>query len=183
MEKWRVLDSEYIIDNQPYNRTKRDRCLLPSGIEIDYYTQEYPNWVNAIVITPDMELVLVRQYRHGCGDFVLETSGGMVENGERSVDAIVREVKEETGFQSAGSPIFLGEFFANPATSNNKVSTYLFLNAKRIGEQCLDTTEDIEIELVPFATFGQMISKGQTKPIFSTMGYYLAKEYLACHAK
>lgn len=152
--------------------------MLPNGIEIDSYINEYPNWVNAIVLTPNKEMVLVSQYRHGIGDFIIETPGGMIEHNEDPIDAIIREVAEETGYRSIESPTFLGEFFPNPATSNNKVSTYLFLNAKPTEEQQLDSTEDIQIQLVHFDTFGQMIKEGQAPQIFSAIGYYLAKEFL-----
>ena len=97
---------------------------------------------------------------------------------EHPQTAIIREVAEETGYRSSEPPILLGEFSPNPASSNNKVSTYLFLNAVPAGTQQLDHTEDISVHLIPFDTFGRMIKDGQVPQIFSAMGYYLAKEFL-----
>ena len=178
MDKWKVLSSDYVVKNYPYNQIRRDKCLLPNGLVIETYIQEYSNWVNAIVLTPQMELVLVVQYRHGLGDFVLETPGGMVDDGEASSQAIIREVAEETGYQSNNPPILLGEFSPNPASHTNRVSTYLFLNAKRMDVQHLDHTEDIHVRLIPFETFGQMIESGQVPQMFAVLGYYLAKDYI-----
>lgn len=178
MKKWKVLSSHYVVQNYPYQRIRQDHCLLPNGLEIDAHILEYPNWVNAIVLTPTKEIVLVIQYRHGIGDFVIETPGGMVDDEEHPQTAIIREVAEETGYRSSEPPILLGEFSPNPASSNNKVSTYLFLNAVPVGTQQLDRTEDISVHLIPFDTFGHMIKDGQVPQIFSAMGYYLAKEFL-----
>ena len=182
MQKWKVLSSDYLVENYPYHLIRHDRCQLSNGVKIDSYIEEYPNWVNAVVLTPAMEMVLVVQYRHGVKDFVIETPGGMVDAGETSLAAITREVAEETGYRSTEPPILLGEFYPNPAASSNRVSTYLFLNARQEGDQHLDQNEDIEIRIVPFEAFGQMIRTGQAPQIFAAMGYHLAKDYLARHS-
>ncbi len=178
MQKWMTLASEYVILNEPYHKTRKDRCLLPNGMEIDYYVQEYPNWVNAVVLTPDREIVVVRQYRHGNGVVMMETPGGMVEKDEDPAKAVVREVAEETGYSTSQSPIYLGSFYPNPATSNNMAATYLLLDAHRQQDQNLDATEDIVVTTVPFVEFGRMIREGQVSHLFSALGYFLAKDYL-----
>ena len=179
MNKWIVLRSQYVTQNPPFNRTRRDRVKLPNGAEFDYDVQEYPDWVNAIVLTPEMKVVLVYQYRHGIGDFSLEIPGGMSEPGEEPIIGIIREVSEETGYQSERPPVFLGEFQPNPATSNNLVRSYLFQNALPIGQQHLDANEDIEIRLMPFDDYEDLIHGGQAPHMFSAFAYYLARHYLS----
>jgi 8-oxo-dGTP pyrophosphatase MutT (NUDIX family) len=181
LEKWKVLSTEYIVENPPYHRMRRDRCLLPNGEQIDYCVNEYPDWVNAVVLTPERNLVLVRQYRHGLGDFMLELPAGMIDPGESSESAITREIGEETGHRSDQAPILLGRFLPNPGNASNVLSIYLMLGAKHVEDQHLDKTEDIEVVVVPFEAFGHMVQLGQVPQMFSAMGYFLAKNYLVHH--
>ncbi len=178
VDKWQVLAKDYVIQNWPYQTVRRDRCRLPNGQEIDAYINEYPDWVNAVVLTPKQEMVLVRQYRHGVSDFILEIPGGIMEAAETPEAAIVREVAEETGYQSGQAPIWLGSFFSNPAASTNRVHSYLLLNAEPVVMQHLDDTEDIQVEYWPFGEFGDKIRRGEASQSFSALAYYLAKEVL-----
>lgn len=179
MNPWTVLESQYVSQNPPFHRTRRDRVKLPNGAEFDYEVQEYPDWVNAVVLTPQNDIVLVYQYRHGIGDFSLEIPGGMAEPEEEAVTGIIREVAEETGYRSPHPPIFLGQFHPNPATSNNVVQSYLFQDALPAEGQHLDANEDIEIRVIPLDTYGQLIHRGQAPQMFSAFAYHLARHYLA----
>lgn len=178
MQKWTTLSTEYVILNEPYHKTRKDLCRLPNGMEIDYYVQEYPNWVNAVVLTPEQEIVVVKQYRHGNGLVMMETPGGMIEKDEDAAVAVIREVAEETGYSTPQAPIYLGSFYPNPATSNNLAGTYLLLDARPKQTQDLDATEDIVVTTVPFDEFGRLIREGQVTHLFSALGYFLAKDYL-----
>jgi len=107
-----------------------------------------------------------------------EIPAGMVEDGENPAEAIVREVAEETGYSSEKSPILLGEFFPNPGIAGNRLTTYLIPEARPLEKQSLDSTEAIQIQLVPLESFGQMIIRGQASQAFSALAYFLAKDFL-----
>ncbi|MHB1955917.1 MAG: NUDIX hydrolase [Sulfobacillus sp.] len=183
MQKWAVVSREYVVDNTPYDKLRRDRCRLPSGEEINYYVNEYSDWVNALVVTPQRPVVLLQQYRHGVQSIIREIPGGMMEPLESPQDAIVREVREETGYASSEPPVFLGKFYPNPATSNNMVHCFLIDNAERVGHQQLDPTEDISIAEFSFDEMGLMIQSGTLPHLFSVATYYLAKNWLATHRR
>jgi ADP-ribose pyrophosphatase len=70
-----------------------------TGKEHDFYVLDSVNWVNVIAITPDQQLVMVEQYRHGSNTVELEIPGGMMDAGETDpVATAVRELREETGY-------------------------------------------------------------------------------------
>lgn len=72
MEQWKTLKSEYVHKN-PYGNIRKDTCELPNGFVIDdYYVNEYSDWVNAVVLTREKQVVLVEQYRHAGNDIYLE---------------------------------------------------------------------------------------------------------------
>jgi ADP-ribose pyrophosphatase YjhB (NUDIX family) len=52
-----------------------------------------------VAVTPNQELVLVRQYRVGIGVETLELPGGIVDEGEEHHFAAQRELREETSIE------------------------------------------------------------------------------------
>jgi ADP-ribose pyrophosphatase len=77
-------------------------------------------------------------------------------------------------------PIKLGEFMVNPATQNNKVITFLIMDAYQRFEQDLDATEEIEVRLFDFDKLGDLIRTNQIKTqLFTSHAYFMAKDYLA----
>ena len=53
-----------------------------TGKEHQFYLLDSGDWVNVIPLTPDGEVILVKQFRFGTKDFSLEIPGGMVDGGE-----------------------------------------------------------------------------------------------------
>jgi len=156
MEKWKVLDSKYIIQ-RPWATLRIDRLEMPSGhIKEEYYVLEYPTWVNMIGITEDNQILFVRQYRHGAQTIMVELPAGVVEEGEDPEVAARRELLEETGYAFDDCE-YVCELFANPATSGNLTYTYLLKGGKKVQEQELDDSEDIEVVLMDIEEAKQFI--------------------------
>lgn len=147
MEKWTLLDSKYIIQ-RPWATLRVDKLQLPNGnIKDEYYVLEYPTWVNMVAFTEDDELLFVRQYRHGSGEIMVELPAGVVEEGEDPAEAARRELLEETGY-SFTSIAYVCKLYANPATSGNLTYTYVLRGGKKVQEQQLDSSEDIEVVIM-----------------------------------
>jgi ADP-ribose pyrophosphatase len=147
MEKWTLLDSKYVIE-RPWATLRVDKLQLPNGnIKEEYYVLEYPTWVNMIGITAENQVLFVTQYRHGAGQIMTELPAGVVEEGEDPADAARRELLEETGY-AFDSIEKIAELYANPATSGNITHTYVLQGGKKIQEQELDNSEDIEVVLM-----------------------------------
>ncbi|GGH10749.1 NUDIX hydrolase [Sphingobacterium alkalisoli] len=147
MEKWTLLDSKYIIQ-RPWATLRVDKLQLPNGnIKDEYYVLEYPTWVNMIGITAENQVLFVTQYRHGSGKIMTELPAGVVEEGEDPEDAARRELLEETGY-AFDSIEKIAELYANPATSGNITHTYVLQGGKKVQEQELDNSEDIDVVLM-----------------------------------
>lgn len=145
-QSWRVLSSKYLV-NARWAVLRKDSCMMPNGHVVpEYFVLEYPNWVNIVALTEDNRVILVRQYRHGVEESVLEIPGGVIDEGEDSLTAAKRELLEETGYRF-NSFEMLCDLFPNPATSNNITTTYLARGGKKVQEQELDSQEDIEVIL------------------------------------
>jgi len=140
--KWQVQSSKSLLKDR-WIDVRADHCVTPSGAELSpYYVLSYPEWVSVVAITPDACVVLIRQYRHAAGDFVLELPGGAVDPSDASEEqSAQRELKEETGFiaprwQKTAS------LYANPATHSNRVHSFVACDAICTGPQMLEAGED-----------------------------------------
>ncbi len=94
-------------------------------------------WVNVVGVTPENDVLLVRQFRHGTGRISLEIPGGIVDPGEDPAHAAARELREETGYEG-GAPVHLGVVDPNPAILSNRCSTFLIEGCRRAGELQMD---------------------------------------------
>jgi len=143
--KWQKLSSRYLVKER-WATLRVDTCKLQNGsIKDDYYVLEYPDWANAIALTKDNKLVLVRQYRHAADIISLEVPGGVIEEGEEPEIGVRRELLEETGY-TFDSCELIATLYPNPATSTNRTFTYLLKGGVKTQEQHLDEHEILNVE-------------------------------------
>jgi ADP-ribose pyrophosphatase len=143
--KWNKLSTRYLVKER-WATLRVDTCELQNGvIKDDYYVLEYPNWVNAIAITQENKMILVRQYRHAADIISLEVPGGVIDGDERPEDAVKRELMEETGYSFETSEL-IATVYPNPATSTNRTFTYLLTGGIKTHEQHLDEHEFLTVE-------------------------------------
>ncbi len=149
---WTVERSRYIVRDPPWLSIREEACRTESGHAIDpFYVLEYPDWVNVVALTDSDELVLVRQYRHGVKQSVLEIPSGAVDTADERPEATARrELFEETGFKAKRWQL-VGELSANPATHANTTFCYLATGAERFAEPQLDAGEELVSMLLPMA--------------------------------
>src|SRR5689334_21748519 len=121
---WKILESKYI-----HPRFRVDRSELASGKLINAMVMEFDTWATVLAITKDQNVVLVKQYRHGVKEVLLELPGGVIEDGEDPLAGIQRELLEETGYAS-NHVIEIGRSYANPANQTNTVYSFLALEAE-----------------------------------------------------
>ncbi|SIN87155.1 NUDIX hydrolase [Chitinophaga niabensis] len=159
--EWKLLSSEYL-HKEPWLTVRRDKCVLADGRIVDpYYVLEYPDWANAMAVTEDNKVILIRQYRHAVGKVLLEIPGGVIDATDASPEtAMKRELLEETGY--AFSEVHsLGAVSPNPSVNTNLTHMFLALGGKKVQEQQLDHNEEIEVILVDVAEVEQLLKDHQ----------------------
>ncbi len=154
--KWETLSTEYII-NKPWATMRKDTCRMPNGTIVDdYYVLEYSDWANAVAITEDNEVLLVKQYRHAANVVLLEIPGGVIDAGEDPKTAMKRELLEETGYLFEDiEPI--STVYPNPSTGTNTCHAFLAKGGKLVQAQKLDAHEDIIVEKVSIKEAKQLL--------------------------
>lgn len=133
----RVLDVEGVRFHHPVRKTEKEFVVLKA-----------PDWVNVIAVTPENDMVLVRQFRYGMNDFSLEIPGGVMEKGEDPVAAGVRELREETGYSGSRASL-MASVHANPAIQSNRCHFVLVEDAARNHDIAWDHDEEMDLKLVP----------------------------------
>src|SRR5438093_11625769 len=96
---WKKVSSGRIGDFRIFT-IRSDRKISPrTQREHDFFVIDCVNWVNVIAVTPDQNLVMIEQYRHGSDTVELEIPGGMMDAHDTSPEGTaMRELREETGY-------------------------------------------------------------------------------------
>ncbi len=148
--EWQLLDTRRVIDDGWFT-LRKDSCLLPGGQVIeDFYGVEARPWVCVVAQTVDGQLVLERQYRQGLGRVMLEVPGGVMDREDGAAEvAARRELLEETGY-GGGTWMETGQACPDPGLMSNTMFCFLATGVELQAPQALDSTETLEVLLMPF---------------------------------
>jgi len=161
LREWKPVRSECIQHFRVFDLLRETYISPRTGHQYPFYVLQTWDWANIIPITPDKNVVMIRQFRAGIRSITLEIPGGLVDPEDGSpLDAAKRELREETGYDS-DEIIPLGVVHPNPAIMNNLCYTFLATNVRLTGEQELDMGEDIVVQLVPLEKVPELIRGGE----------------------
>jgi 8-oxo-dGTP pyrophosphatase MutT (NUDIX family) len=172
-EKWKTLKTDIAFDNE-WCTVHKDVVELPSGKIIDdYYVNIRPDVVLVFPITTDGKVIMVRQYKHGAKEILLEFPGGVFDPAEELASiAALRELREETGYFSSNMQE-LGVVYDNPTKDTNKIFFFLAHNAEKRHDTEFDVTEDIETVQIPINEIPALI-KAQKIRVSGSIAIYFA---------
>lgn len=160
LKPWREVARETLLDCRIFE-VERSTARSPiDGETHDFFRILSRDWVQIVALTPDREVVMVRQYRHGPSGFVLEIPGGLVDDGEDPAAAAARECLEETGYR-VGEVRSLGSVNPNPALHAHRLHAFYAFDAMPAGPIRNTGTEQTEVELVPVDRLAEMLVAGR----------------------
>ena len=179
MQRWKTINSKLVFDN-PWCQVRQDEVELPNGIVLDdYFVNIRPDIALVLAVTPQREIVFVRQYRHGVSEILLELPGGSFNSqSEDGLTAAQRELEEETGYVAERINL-IATLYDNPVKDTNKIYLVLAENAQPSGTQHLDITEDVEVVLVPVTEVLEKISTGEICVCGTIAALFLGLNFLS----
>ena len=122
---------------------------------------EHSDCVCVVPLDEGNNVVMVRQYRKPAEESLLEVPAGGVEDGESSLDAVLRELQEETGY-TADSLRHLSSFWTTPGFCTELMHSYRATGLRPSSlEQ--DEDEDVQVARVPLPEIPDMIRQGEIK--------------------
>lgn len=155
---WKKISSREVADCRIFK--VREDVAESEGRQSRFFVVENPPWVNVVALTPEREVVLIEQYRHGSDGMTIEIPGGIVDHDEDPAETARRELLEETGY-NCGEVIPLGVSAPNPAIQDNLQHHYLALGCVKTGETSFDEHESIRTFLMPLEQIPEEIRSGR----------------------
>lgn len=112
---------------QGYFDVHVDLLETPCGKKMDYTSVDLKVHAAAVLArTKEGKLIVTKEYRHPTNTWVLGCPGGRIDPGETPLEAGLRELQEEAGYQGTKAHL-LGKAFPLPAVTGQIVH-YLFVD-------------------------------------------------------
>ena len=159
--KWRVLKSTPLLNLGPWLNVRQEVVELPNGTQIPaWFVMDFPNWVNVIAITQEGDFVMIDQYRHALGKTHYELVAGVVDEGETPLQAAMRELSEETGYEGGEWQAFM-QLSPNPTNHTNMSYTFLATGVEKMREPHQEPSEDIHVHILTPDEVQQLLTSGE----------------------
>lgn len=139
---WEKLSEQLVFDS--YRKIMSRLFRLPDNREISYEVFTGQPYAVVAAFTETGDAIMTKQYRPGPETFLWSFPSGIIDPGEKAIDAAKRELLEETGYE-AGKLEFIKEVKLNYGDFSQY--TFLATDCVKTSEQQLDSTEFIQVEL------------------------------------
>jgi ADP-ribose pyrophosphatase len=146
---WREISRTRVYDD--YRHIDKVLYELPDGTQKYFDIEASTGGATIVALTPEQQVIMVKQYRPGPDLTLTEFPGGVIDPGEEPIVAAARELLEETGY--AGELKFVGMRHLD-AYSRGRHYGFVATNCRKIAEPQLDDGEFLSIELISLGGMG-----------------------------
>jgi ADP-ribose pyrophosphatase len=120
-----------------------DDIKFPNGAKGIYGYVKRTNGAGALVINPQKQVLLIKQYRYPIQDWEWNIPGGGVDVDENPQSAVEREIREETGL-TVESIDKIGQFYPLSSCSTELVSLFV----AKVADEELEIKQRLENESI-----------------------------------
>jgi ADP-ribose pyrophosphatase len=152
--RWRKVDERVVYER--FRRVVSRTFELPDGRTADIEVFELFDSAAVLALTGAQEVVLVREFRAGPEDVLLELPGGVVEEGQSPAEAARAELLEETGYE--GELTSVGSILKDAYATNVK-HVFAATDCRAVAAPALPQLT--EPALMPLADFREHLRGGR----------------------
>ncbi len=160
IQPWKKLSEELVYDG--YRKVIRRKFKLPDETESDYDIHFEGKTAGALVVTLEGKFVFAKQYRPGPEKIIMDVPGGLIDEGEDPKEAMVRELREETGYIG---DVKLVATNLNDAYSTRLRYNFLVTNAKKITDQVGEDKNRIDVVELSFEELRAHLATGELSDV------------------
>lgn len=153
------IDGQLIFEGNFIN-IHQDTVKLPNGKHSQRVWISHPGAACVLAITPEQQVVLVRQWRYATQQALLEVPAGKLDAGEDPAVCALRELAEETPY-TAEKVEKLAQFYTAPGFCNEIMYVYRAINVSKNSQLNTDEDEFTETILLNIDETRKAIANGE----------------------
>lgn len=142
-----------------FMKFQQEDVLLPNGVVCNLKIIRHPGAACVVPLLPNGDVVLIRQYRHAAGGYILEAPAGKLDHGETPESCTLREIQEEAGLR-AGKLHRLGPIFTTPGFTDEVIHLFAATQLERV-PATPEYDEIIETITMPLSTALDLARSGE----------------------
>jgi ADP-ribose pyrophosphatase len=154
----KTLSTQQIYQGRAVN-IRVDTVQKVGGTKTTREVVEHSDCVAVVVLNEQGNILLVRQFRHPVGNFLLEVPAGGIDSGEEPIESVRRELQEEIGYFPHKIEK-LGGFYSIPGYGTEYLHCFLATDLVP-GRLMADDTDDIELVRVSTQEIPRLIASGE----------------------
>ena len=159
----KLLNAELVYKGKVFDVYK-DTIIEPNGKEATREVVRHSGSVDMLAVDEsqnpdDPHIILIRQYRHAAGQYLIELPAGRIDADEPVLAAAKRELIEETGFRAKRwNPLI--KYLASPGFVGEWMQIYLARDLQN-GQAAPEEDEHIELLPTPLSEALAMVASGK----------------------
>lgn len=154
----KTLSQEYHFRGRIIN-LREDKAQLPDGKIVTREVVEHPGGVCVVALTPQDEILLVRQFRYPYSQVLWEVPAGKLEPGEDPEVCGLRELREETGALAQRLQLMC-RMYPTPGYCGEIIHIY-WCRVSDFGDCMPDEDEYLQWQAVPLKEALEMVLSGE----------------------
>ncbi|HYO62102.1 MAG TPA: NUDIX hydrolase [Pyrinomonadaceae bacterium] len=172
---WTIKDTTQLYRDD-FVEIYEDKVLKPDGEPSSYAVMRMKPGISVLAVDDGGTAYLTKQFRYAVGRESLEVVSGMIDEGERPLEAARRELREELGIE-ADEWVELG--LIDAVTSQVFCPANIFLARRlKFGETDRDASEEMETVKMDFAEAVRAVTDGRITHGLSCVIILMAERHM-----